>query len=96
MTKRALLSTVGDIVQQRRIDLATAYRLLCRFSLKDSIDSDMSVSLPSAQDLSLSQPFWRQPPAIASQSISTATVSTIPSDWVSIRPASPCARNPNQ
>ncbi|MDA9483457.1 hypothetical protein XI07_15855 [Bradyrhizobium sp. CCBAU 11445] len=51
MTKRALPSTVGDIVQQRRIDLAAAYRLLCRFSLKDSIDSDISVSLPNPQDL---------------------------------------------
>ncbi|MBB4423673.1 hypothetical protein GGD66_002217 [Bradyrhizobium sp. CIR48] len=43
MTKRALPSALGDIVQQRRIDLAAAYRLLCRFSLNDSIDSPPSV-----------------------------------------------------
>lgn len=55
MTKRALPSAVGDIVQQRRIDLAAAYRLLCRFSLNGSIDSHISVSLPGPQHLSLSQ-----------------------------------------
>ncbi|WP_177248771.1 hypothetical protein [Bradyrhizobium sp. Ghvi] len=54
MRKQAMPSTVGDIMQQRRIDLAAAYRLLCRFSLKDSIDSHVSVSLAGPQDLSAS------------------------------------------
>ena len=51
MTRHARPSTVGDIEQQRRIDLAAAYRLLCRFNLNDSIDSHISVSLPGPQDL---------------------------------------------
>ncbi|MDI3566975.1 hypothetical protein [Bradyrhizobium sp. Arg816] len=56
MTKRALPSAVEDIVQQRRIDLAAAYRLLCRFSLNDSIDSPPSV-FPALNTFSLSQSF---------------------------------------
>ncbi|SPP97917.1 protein of unknown function [Bradyrhizobium vignae] len=55
MTKRAVPSTVGDIVQQRRIDLAAAYRLLCRLSLKDSIDSHTLSAFPALKTFSCSQ-----------------------------------------
>jgi hypothetical protein len=51
MAKPALSSPVGDIVQQRRIDLAAAYPLLCRLRLNDSIDSHISVSLAGPQHL---------------------------------------------
>lgn len=87
MTKQALPSDVGDIVQQRRIDLAAAYRSLCRFSLNDNIDRHISVSFPGPQHLlfeSIRSGYgldW-QPHVTPSQSISTATVPTIPSDWV--------------
>ncbi|WP_128946042.1 hypothetical protein [Bradyrhizobium zhanjiangense] len=96
MTRDALPSTVGDIVQQSRSDLAAAYGLLCLFSFNDNIDSDISLSLAGCpQDLFFEPTrsgcgLERQPPAISSQSISTATVSTISSGWVSLgrlRPA---------
>ncbi|RTE87893.1 hypothetical protein D6B98_39330 [Bradyrhizobium sp. LVM 105] len=51
MAKPALSSPVGDIVQQRWIDLAAAYPLLCRLRLNDSIDSHISVSLADPQHL---------------------------------------------
>lgn len=55
MRRPAVPSTIGDIVRQRRIDLAAAYRPLCRFSHNENINSRVSVSLPGPQDLFLSQ-----------------------------------------
>ncbi|WP_156952423.1 hypothetical protein [Bradyrhizobium sp. WSM1743] len=73
MTIRALPSAVGDIVLQRRINLAAACRLHCGFSLNDNFDGQLSVSLAGPQ-LLFFEPIRsacgldQQPPAIASQS----------------------------
>lgn len=85
MAKPALSSAVGDIMQQRWIDLDAAYQLLCRLSLNDTNDSHIYVSLAGLQHLffesmrSGGSLDW-QPSVIASRSISTTTVSTIPAD----------------
>lgn len=101
MTRHARPSTVGDIVQQRRIDLAAAYRLLCRFSLNDSIDSHISVSLPGPQVLFF-EPIrsgcgWSGNRLQSHHSrYQLRQFSMIPTGWVSIRPASPSPRHPYQ
>lgn len=51
MAKPALSSAVGDIMQQRWIDLDAAYQLLCRLSLNDTNDSHIYVSLAGLQHL---------------------------------------------
>ncbi|SFN84653.1 hypothetical protein SAMN05216573_12383 [Bradyrhizobium sp. Rc3b] len=61
MTKRELPPTVEDIVQQRRIHLAAAYRLLCRFSLKDSSTAASLFAWPTLKTFALSQYVWGQP-----------------------------------
>lgn len=57
MTRDAPLSAVRDVVQERRIDLAAAYRLVHRLGLDDGIYTHISVSLPDAHDRFLINPF---------------------------------------
>ncbi|WP_407114361.1 hypothetical protein [Bradyrhizobium sp. LMG 9283] len=100
MTRHALPSTVGEMVQQRRIDLAAANRLPCWFSLNDSIDSQISVSLPRLKTFSLNQSIGMRFGVGTICSLITVDINSDsfddPSGWVSIRPASPCARSPYQ
>lgn len=57
MTRDAPLSAIKDVVQERRIDLAAAYRLVHRLGLDDGIYTHISASLPDAPDRFLINPF---------------------------------------
>ncbi|WP_426441178.1 class II aldolase/adducin family protein [Bradyrhizobium genosp. P] len=57
MTRDAPTSAVKDAMQERRIDLAAAYRLVHRLGLDDSIYTHISASLPDGHDRFLINPF---------------------------------------
>ncbi len=57
MTTHVRPPAVEDIMQQTRIDLAAAYRLIHRLGLDDSIYTHISVRLPGSHDRFLINPY---------------------------------------